>query len=240
MTKIRTRIISVVMLVVTLLTMIPATQASAADPYNGGAGIANSKLNVYNSIGGTKIGTVYAGEGITILRFLDDDYLFIQYSTSNGPKKGYVKWQDGNVTHYDPSCVAKVTDGCNLYYGNSKTLYEKSGSVETGEIISVIAANDNWAYVEYNVNDGTRKRGYIGTGRISYYNKPSEGFDKLYLEKEVTENDIFYVSGTESVYSGPTTKYPVIGSVSDETVEVYDKNYEGTNVIYYIRYDVDG
>lgn len=231
--NIKKRFVSVLMALLMALTIVPTMTAHAAT-YNGGGGYAASKLTVYKSVNGSSYGTIYKGEGFTILNFLSGDWLYVEYSTSNGPKRGYVKRSNGNVGQYDPSCVAKVTKDSSLYYGNSTSKYPKSGTVYEDEIVSVLAKSGSWVYVEYNTNAG-RKRGYMLNANLSYYNYKT--MDPLLVSKSETPEKI---SGSFDVYSGPSNQYPVIGSISNEKIEYLDTIHEGTKVIYYIRYNVTG
>lgn len=227
------RFVSMLFALLMVLTIFPMATVHAAT-YNGGAGCAESKLTVYKSVDGANYGTIYKGEGFTILNFLSGDWLYVEYSTSNGPKRGYVERLNGNVGHYDPSCVAKVTKDSSLYYGNSTSKYPKSGSVYKDEIVAVLAKSDSWVYVEYNTNSG-RKRGYMLNANLSYYNYKT--MDPLLVKKSKTPEKI---NGSYDVYSGPSDQYPVVGSISNEKIEYLDTIHEGTKVIYYIRYNLTG
>lgn len=228
MTKIKKRLLSLALAILTMLTMVPAFTASAAAAdgttnlaslnaiYNGGWAMMSATRTVYetyNSSSGTlstSKGTVYAYEGITVLEVLGNNVYHIQYSISSSPsyKQGYV--QGGvNTAALSYTCVATVNTSSTVYYGNSTSKYEPAGSVSSGEIVSVIAANSPWAYIEYDTTAG-RKRGYININNITMSNRPSWMLD-LYL-LQASSSDVA-VNGTVNVYAGPSELYAKVESV---------------------------
>ena len=191
-----------------------------------------------------KIGRIGILEGFTQLEQNGPEgWLWIEYSTSNGAKRGYIQIpvdELGMVTH---ECVAKVTKTTTLYYGPDTSAYHDSGTVYAGEYVAIMGKNGNWAYVEYNTTSG-RKRGYMVYSNLYTYG----GID-LYWDypvyKYAPENN--YINERKAIYSGPTTRYPIIGYVDHEEVKSYYKD----NIVAiisgnpgcsseYVEYKVDG
>ena len=240
--------LSLVLAIVAMLTAIPATHAFAmqadsenqqssfsedvattvsenegvalaSEPestFNGGWGITTSSLPVYDDKYGTnRIGSVFTQEGFTILRYTYE-YTYIEYSTSSGPKRGYLVGYNlaiaGDTTY---ASVGKITSTCNVYYGTNESTYRKAGAVYADETVVILAKNSYWAYIEYNTTAG-RKRGYIYSNCVQSYNTPSSGtWGSLYTLRTPSNMSI---SGTQTVYSGPSRNYAAVGSVTDETV----------------------
>lgn len=234
--NIKRRILCILMAVIMTMTIVPTITADAATPYNGGQGYANTKLNVYKQINGDLYGTIYKDEGFTILRLLEDNWIYVQYSTSNGPKKGYVKRTSSNLEHIGGTCVAKVIKDSNLYYGNNTSTYQKSGSVYTGEIVTVLNRSGGWSFIEYNTNSG-RKRGYIKDTCLSCYNDSGKIISDIVIGNSGTR---YYVDGFKDVYTGPSTQYKPIGNVSDEEVRRLLVIRRGSQTWRYVKYKVDG
>lgn len=212
-----------------------STLANAAENYDGSWAYSYESQSVYSDYTGTnKIGTVYAYEGFTVL-YHTAGHPYIEYSTSNGAKRGYIL--GSSIAYMSPSCVAKVIRTSTLYYGNNTGVYQASGTVYSGEFVAVLAKNDNWVYVEYNTNSG-RKRGYMQYSNLECYNRPGV-FEDLYMYGNSGYDQ--YVSGTYNVRSGPSTQYPIIGSISNESVLVLDSySMDGVNEWAYIEYYVNG
>lgn len=209
------RLIGLVTIFALLFSIIPPVSASAADEIDGFFGMALEQINVYSNASlSTKIGTIYAYEGFSVLNYYRT-YAYVEYSTSSGAKRGYIKWE--NAQMLDPSCIALVTKTSNLYYGTNTSTYQVAGTVYSGELVAVLAKNDDWVYVEYNTTSG-RKRGYMSYSNLSCYNRPAAFIDLYTYKKEGSE---MYISGTFNVRSGPSEQYPVIGTISNETVLYY-------------------
>ena len=230
--NIKKRFVSVLVTLLMVLTIVPTTTAHAAT-YIGDQGYAKAKLNVYKKVDGDVYGTIYKNEGFTILNYLSNNWIHVEYSTSSGAKRGYVKRTSSNVKVEQTSFVATVTKDSSLYYGNSTSKYQKSGTVYDGEVVTVLDTSlSGWAFIEYNTNKG-RKRGYMS----SYESKLD--FDENVLAAGLPIEDADEdrtVSGYKDVYSGPSKQYPSIGSVSDETVW----RFKISDGVYYIKYKVDG
>lgn len=229
------RILGIVCAFVMALSIIPTSKVHAATGFDGGWGITHAAVPVYSSSAlSNQIGTIYSAEGFSVLNHYGP-YAYVEYSSSSGAKRGYIRWE--NVSIKDPSCVALVIRNSNLYYGNNTSAYQVSGSVSAGEIVAVLAKNDNWVYVEYNTPSG-RKRGYMSYLNIDCYNRPDIFSDLYNFSKPGSDLPI---RNTCNVRSGPSTNYPVIGTVSNEIVKSF--GYEttgGWQEWTYIEYYVSG
>lgn len=235
-TGVKKRLLSVLLAVMSVVTMIPAVSASAAENYDGGWAMMNAARTVYSSSSlSTSIGSVSKGEGITVLSSSGSTY-YIEYSTSNGAKRGYVS--GGVATDcLGYTCVAKVNTTTNLYYGMDTLSFDKAGTVYSGEYVAVIAANAPWAYVEYNTNSG-RKRGYMELSKLTTYNQPS-WMPNLYDNQG--NNRMIPITSTMTVRSGPSAEYPSIGSVNANDAYVgcfYKQSSDTPGYVYaFIRYE---
>lgn len=120
------------------------------------------------------------GEGFTVLDWGDfpdgSDNLYIEYSTSNGPKYGYVLVSDVEMD-YKWSTAAIISNSTNIWYSWDTINYITAGSVSAGENVCVLAEENGWSYIEYNTNLG-RKRGWCNS---SYVTKI--GTQYLYINK---------------------------------------------------------
>ena len=240
MKKILIRINSFILCIVMCLVAVTGvffSNASAAENYNGGWAITRSTQTVWTDPSKTsKRGTIYANEGFTVLS-QSGNYMKIEYSTSQGAKRGYLVNPDVQTAFLDRTCVGNVNANKTLYYGNNSSEYVVSGSVYAGEYIAVLGRNNGWLYVEYNVSDGTRKRGYMTTSNVTLYN--DNNIYDLYTY-ENPGND-FYVGYTE-VLSGPGSAYPSVGSVGTknsselEHVKYYYTYTYGNGAYMYIEY----
>lgn len=126
------RIFTLILTVVTFITAIPVTPVHAMDfseQFYGGYDIAWEELNVYSSPQWTnRIGEIYKFEGFTVLmQNGPEGYLWVEYSTSNGAKRGYVQIpQDELGGRHDG--VGKVTQNSTVYYGRRNIInrYDKA------------------------------------------------------------------------------------------------------------------
>lgn len=229
------RILGAMLVIAMILCIVPNPNVHAATGFDGGWGITNSTVPVYsNAAFSSQIGTIYSAEGFSVLNHYGS-YAYVEYSSPSGAKRGYIRWNNASIK--DPSCVALVTRNSNLYYGNNTSTYQVSGSVYAGEIVAVLAKNDDWVYVEYNTTSG-RKRGYMSYSNLDCYNRPGWFSDLCNYDNKGRD---WYVSGTYNVRSGPSTQYPAIGTVSNETVKYFDiETTGGYNEWHYIEYTVNG
>lgn len=165
----------------------------------------------------TKIGSVYAGEGVSIL--YDYGYsdwtgksyrvAYIEFSTSSGTKRGYVYKDQLNESSYTTS-ISRVITTSSAYSGPDGS-FVKLGGAYYNEYVTVLAQQDNWTFVEYNTPSG-RKRGYMLSAN---------------LENPYSGNKFFNYSGmrmaTEklTVYGGPNNNNANIGSVFNQEIVSY-------------------
>lgn len=223
-----------------------ATQSTyAAEDYNGGYALCLSTQNVYSAqSGGSKIGTVYKNEGITVL-WTSGSVAKIEYSTSSGTKQGYLYNPNyylavySNSPNVSNSSVAHVDTTAAVYYGPSSSGYQKVGTVYAGEMVVAFGETDGWTYIEYNTSSG-RKRGYMADSCLTtYYWLRLSG--NLVSEAHVT-NYSAWVSGRQYVYAGPSTQYPTVGYVQDENIIEYSRLYTDADgrTFQYIEYYVGG
>lgn len=186
-------------------------------------------------------GSVNAGEGVTILddrageywHYFEQAYMpiyFIEYSTSQGPKRAYF---DRSVKVLkDTSSIARVLHNADLYYGNDASIYAKAGVVYANEYVTVLAKNGDWVYVEFNTNQG-RRRGYFSQGHLKFHNR-LEWYPDLYNYQYVPLD--VYVTGKQTVYAGPNSTYVVVGSVTDMNVKFFPNST--TDGYTYIEYEL--
>lgn len=231
----KTRILSLLMAIVSVVTMIPGTTAMAATNDEamsraiGGSGSGQyyaleSNLNVYSDTACTnQIGVIYRYEGFTVLG-ADVWYLEVEYSTSNGPKRGYIPKSTPDEFILPKTCVARVNVTSTLYDGPSTTANTVAGTVYAGELVTIIAKNDDWVYVEYNTNAG-RKRGHMSYSNLTCYDRPNTFLDLYTYQNAGTTH--FY-SGYHDLYAGPSKHYAKVGSIQDQYVTIYEMfNYYG-------------
>lgn len=213
------RFLSMVLAVMSVVTMIPAISASAATNYNGGWAMMEADRTVYTSSSLTTTkGSVSAHEGVTVLEVLNNNIYHIQYSISSSPgyKDGYV--QGGvSTAALGYTCVAKANTSMNVYYGTNTATYDKVGSVSSGELVSVVAANAPWAYIEYDTTSG-RKRGYVQMSNLTLYNQPS-WMPNLYKTNGAI--DVIPITGPVEVLAGPSQEYFDVGSVGTADNPLY-------------------
>lgn len=239
----KSRIFTLILAIMTIMTALPATQAYAMDfseQFYGGHDIAWEDLNVYSSPQwSNRIGKIYKFEGFTVLAQNGPaGYFWVEYSTSNGAKRGYVQIPQDELGGRNDG-VGKVTTNSTVYFGRTDKTgkygsYQSTGTVYAGEIVAVISKNDDWAYVEYNTNSG-RKRGYMSYSNLHIYNRPGV-FPDHYTHND--DGSSKYVSGRKYVYSGPTSRYAQVGWVENENVTTFGGEWviDANNNQYYSQY----
>lgn len=229
--------------IVGLFAFAPVEAKAESVDFGSGWGITPHEVTVYDDEACTVYkGKLFAGEAFTVFGQSDNDYCVyeIEYSTSNGPKRGYIDIlnTDVEVDIYD-YCVAVVNSSASVYYGKSTSTYVRAGSVSSGENVVVLhkADDDNWAYIEYNTTSG-RKRGFVQKSCLTCYNE-REYYESCPIDDYGSG---IYVVGDQTVYAGPSSQYVAVGSVDhDELVTYYDSfyNIEG-RLMYFITYTVAG
>lgn len=247
MKSIKKKIITFVLSIAALISALPISSsvAFAADNYNGGWALVrnSSGQEVFNESSlKTHKGTVYAGEGVTVLR-VSGNSAEIQYSTSGNPKTGFVPVSSLDTTLLANTCVAKVSNSSKIYYGNSSS-YSTCGSVSSGELVAILAKNGSWVYVEYNTTSG-RKRGYMLYSNLSCYNRPGS-FPDIYTYNNSGKGTHRYPQGSK-IYSGPSYQYTTVTTLKQTVDLVYYASYRnpvfasGSIEYEYVEYvDSDG
>lgn len=164
----------------------------------------------------TTLGTVYAGEGLTVL--YDYGYsgsngsyriAYIEISTSTGTKRGYVYNDQLDNTGYNSS-VARVTATSPAYSGPDSS-YVKLGGAYYNEFVSILAKDGDWVFVEYNTSSG-RKRGYMSYSNLYNYNHPGMYNDLA------TNHGLKQATQQLTVYGGPNSNNANIGLIYNQEV----------------------
>ncbi len=256
--KITTRCFSVLfilMLVMSFVGIIPTMTTSAASVNPNDAsyitscwGIAYKNVTVYD-YDKNVIGTIYAGEGFTVL---GDDLIgnhegayMVNYSTSSGAKTGYIMWyylDDYYTFAHNTTCAGIVTSAATVYYGRVTSNYQTVGSVSSGEIISVLAENAGMTYIEYNTTSG-RKRGWCSSSAVSKKLAPyNYTIGTLPCNASAVNTHRSYSHRT--VYAGPGVRYFQVGSIgtstsSEDVYVVAEYTYNGQRWAY-ISYSTSG
>lgn len=214
--KIKTRILCSILTLISVLTIIPSAPTMAAENYaDGGWNQMQSTTTVVDSNGST-VGTVYAGEGVTVL-YLSGSKAYIEYSASNTAKRGFVNLSTLRyINKYNQTAVGRVTTSSTTYYSPATTYY--AGSVNSGEYVAVLCKSGSWAYVEYNVSGGLRKRAFMPASNIEYYS--SDIRSSFYHS---TTGLIVPISSNVTVYSGPNgSTYSQAGTIyASDNGQVY-------------------
>lgn len=191
-------------------------------------------------------GKIKAQEGFTIIDSknskFSNGYFYVDYSTPNGWKQGWISFNVKNQLPFYPSLgstAATVNTATTLWYGNNADKYQPFGMVYEGESVAVLeyTTGEYWAFIEYNTNAG-RKRGFVPVYYLTFcYEdailKPlTAGWRKTIPTP---------VSGTFTVYSGPTKQYVPIGTVyKGESVIVLEEFTRFDRTVQHITYKVSG
>ncbi len=239
-TKIKKRIFSLVMALVTVLSISYMPTSVQAATNHDGLGSTPRNLTVYHDSSlNSPTGTVFANETFTVLDwYYDNDWNkvgHIEYSTAGGMKSGYVVGIHEDTTY---TCVATANSYAVVYYGNNTSTYKTAGSISANEKVVVLGESGGWSYIEYNTTSG-RKRGYVYTSCLYSHRTPSYGWQGFYLNSNGSTK---YISGSYTIYSGPKTTYTTVGSVSNENVQVYYTLQPGSQGVcaLFVSYNVTG
>lgn len=241
--SVKKRVFGFVMAMVMMLGITPV--AFATEDLNGGYALSLANQSVYSSAsGGSRIGSIYRNEGITVL-WTSGNVAKIDYSTSSGTKQGYLYnpnyrlYVGSNYPALNNSSVAWMDYTTTVYYGPSTSGYQTAGTVYGGEYVAALGASNGWTYIEYNTSSG-RKRGYVPSASITvnYWNR----LDGNLKDTSAITNGSQWISGRKNIYSGPSTQYFCVGYVQDENVIKYDRLYTDAdgNYFQYIEYYVNG
>ena len=180
-------------------------------------------------------GSIGYHEGITVFYTFTPTNLptrtayYIEYSTSSGPKRGYII--EGIIKN-DDSGVARVNNNADLYYGLSTSNFAKAGTVYANETVTILQKSNDWVYIEYDTNSG-RKRGYLSQGHLHKY-RPT-GFEYADMPYDYYAPVDNVIEARRNVYAGPSSAYPVIGYVENEIVKSF--GYFPPDGANFIRYN---
>lgn len=224
------RYFKVVLALLLLLSTFPFLIGNAA--YNNCCGLAKAvfdNLPVYDSSiqsEGNIKDYIFPNETFTIL-CKDGNSYFISYSTANGPTLGYVF--TGFMFDTYSTCMGIVTSYYSVYYGPDTTTYERSGSVNSGEYVAILASESNWYFIEYDTSNG-RKRAYVPAQNVSIQYAEDSNIPLFgNVCGELT------ISSKINVRQGPSTLYSVYGSVSNQKADLLKVEDD----FYYIRYSLN-
>lgn len=224
------RYFKVVLALLLLLSTFPFLIGNAA--YNNCCGLAKAvfdNLPVYDSSiqsEGNIKDYIFPNETFTIL-CKDGNSYFISYSTANGPTLGYVF--TGFMFDTYSTCMGIVTSYSSVYYGPDTTTYERSGSVNSGEYVAILASESNWYFIEYDTSNG-RKRAYVPAQNVSI--QYAEDSNIPLFGNACGE---LTISSKINVRQGPSTLYSVYGSVSNQKADLLKVEDD----FYYIRYSLN-
>lgn len=224
------RYFKVVLALLLLLSTFPFLIGNAA--YNNCCGLAKAvfdNLPVYDSSiqsEGNIKDYIFPNETFTIL-CKDGNSYFISYSTANGPTLGYVF--TGFMFDTYSTCMGIVTSYSSVYYGPDTTTYERSGSVNSGEYVAILASESNWYFIEYDTSNG-RKRAYVPAQNVSIQYAEDSNIPLFgNVCGELT------ISSKINVRQGPSTLYSVYGSISNQKADLLKVEDD----FYYIRYSLN-
>ena len=224
------RYFKVVLALLLMLSIFHFLIGNAA--YNNCCGLAKAvfdNLPVYDSSiqsEGNIKDYIFPNETFTIL-CKDGNSYFISYSTANGPTLGYVF--TGFMFDTYSTCMGIVTSYSSVYYGPDTTTYERSGSVNSGEYVAILASESNWYFIEYDTSNG-RKRAYVPAQNVSIQYAEDSNIPLFgNVCGELT------ISSKINVRQGPSTLYSVYGSVSNQKADLLKVEDD----FYYIRYSLN-
>lgn len=245
--KLLRKFFAIALALVSLISPGTLTTVSAAEVYsdtyiNGFNMIADHNYTVYSTAQRTTaIGTIFTNEGFTVLcPNRSSGYMWVEYNTPSGPKRGYITVPVDDDASMG-AAVAQVAVTSSVYYGRNDRAgaygsYASAGTVYAGEFVAILAKNDDWAYIEYNAANGYRKRGHVQYSNLTVFNRPGL-YDDLY---SCYTGRSEYIGGRYYVYSGPTTAYPQIGYVENESVRVRYTDDFGPICCMFIEYNAGG
>ena len=219
------------------LTNLSATPST--EIYNGGERISTSAQTVWScDLYGKKIniGSISANEPVTLLYEFKSIYngasyngAYIEYSTSNGTKRGYLyNYGLTSCPGASVSSVARMINSATVYGGPSTSNCHAIGSIGKSEFVTVVAKEGDWVCVEYNTNNG-RKRGFLSSGYLDYH-RPGLTYSDFW-NNGITSPDAF--SGIDrTVFAGPSDQFATLGTIKTyETTFKYYTTYSGWDYI---------
>lgn len=167
-----------------------------------------------------KLGGVYKNEFVAVLA-VDKGYAFVEYNTTSGRKRGYVRYSDlsnycvrsysKNLTHQS---LKKSTKELTVY-GGPNSDYASIGTIFNQEVVSFIDTERNYSYIEYTTSNGA-KRGYVQTASLTTASAPSIPSIPAYTN---------FTSGTYGKSGlGKDLKWYKIGSGSNVVFAVFEQH----------------
>lgn len=164
--------------------------------------VMNENATVYagpNS-GFASIGSISKGEFISIIAKESND-IYVEYNTTNGRKRGYIKYSQVTPYHrpavfpdfYTNGTQSHIVDERVVVYGGPNSNYAELGAVRNEEVTCFNTNKTNtdeytfeYTCIEYTVGTtGQRKRGYVLASKVIVGNLPEENnsienFDNKY------------------------------------------------------------
>lgn len=188
--------------------------------YEGHLDMTNSGATVFTGPGEqyATAGSVAATESLTIFNEVVDGYCYVEYSTPNSTKRGYIPV--GCLSGKNVGMLGKViADTVQVYSGPDITYY-RCGTVFKDEYVIILNSEgttiyqDTWYFVEYNTPAG-RKRGYVLKASIDPVSSTATLPDLAVgngLAKALEDMNVFFC---------PSDQSAIVGSISeDERVSV--------------------
>lgn len=213
-----------------------STSLLAIDYSTGGWDMLEYGSDIYNESGRVQA-FLERSECVTIISAGNGRDAYIEYNTLDGPERGYInKYQLTYGGHYEGSAYGIVASSGSTYYSDNYNFY--AGSVSTGESVAVLCDNGSWAYIEYNISGGLRKRAFIPSYRLTTY---SDAQNFFYHEGD--DYGLMNISETKPVYAGPNgVLFPVCGEVypsdSNDTIKYLFFYDADGDALWYVRYPV--
>jgi len=127
-----------------------------------------------------KLGGAYYNEYVTVLaKNTGNDWVFVEYNTSSGRKRGYMSYTKLSNCNYPGSYndlatnkgLKQATQQLTVYGGPSNN-NANIGAIFSQEIVSIYGTEKGYAYVEYSTTNGA-KRGYVLASALTDAAPPS-------------------------------------------------------------------
>lgn len=164
--------------------------------------VMNEKATVYAGPNSNfaSIGSISKGEFISIIAKESDD-IYVEYNTTNGRKRGYIKYSQVTPYHrpavfpdfYTNGTQSHIVDERVVVYGGPNSNYAELGAVRNEEVTCFNTNKTNtdeytfeYTCIEYTVGTtGQRKRGFVLASKVIVGNLPEENnsienFDNKY------------------------------------------------------------
>lgn len=169
------------------------------------------------------IGSISALEGITVFPSIrENGYTFVEYSTASNTKRGFIS--TSLLKKYNEGVKAQANKDTDMFYTTDINL--KIGSIYKQEYVIILGKTSNYYYIEYNSPSG-RKRGYANKDSLNP--RSSSGIGTI-----PTTGETLTMNSAQNVYSGPSSTYASVGSVSKGEYTTLLKSTRGW---YHIEYD---